>query len=64
MQKAKHYVKNIFVRIIRIKKLLNIIEIRNSSKISLFKHIKITKKYKIATFINNIIKKLANTYKL
>lgn len=63
MQKGKHCAKNTFVRATK-KRLFNITKIRNPSKNLLPKRIKVTKRHKIATSIDNIVKNLANTREL
>lgn len=64
LQKSKHYITNTFVRETRKKKLLSVTKICNFSKNLLSKRTKVIRKYKIATFINNIVKKHVNIYKL
>lgn len=63
VQGSKHYATNILVRVSK-KKSLSIIKIYNPSKNLLSKYTKETGGYKIATLINNIVKKLANTCEL
>lgn len=64
MQKGKHCVTNTFIKAIRKEKLSSNIKIRNPSKISSPKYIKVTESHKIAISIDNIVKKLANTHEL
>lgn len=63
MQKSKHYATNTLVRINK-KKLLSIIKIYNPNKNLLSKYTKVIEGHKIATLIDNIVKKLANIYEL
>lgn len=64
IEKSKCCIINTFVRAIRKKKLSSIIKICNLSKNLSPKYIKMTRRYKITTCINNMIKKFANTYEL
>lgn len=64
VQRGKYCVTNTFIREIRKEKPSNNIKIRNPSKISSPKYIKVTESHKIATSIDNIVKKLANIHEL